>query len=674
MDKSEAKERIAKLRKEINHYRHAYHVEDKSLISDAANDSLKNELAKLEEQYLDLVTPDSPTQRVGGEPAKQFKRVRHEVPMLSFNDVFSREEVQAWWERLENYLGRKLKPEVYIEPKIDGFAIELIYNDGILTMASTRGNGSIGEDVTSNVKTVEAIPLNLNEASKIKVPERLIVRGEIFMTKEEFERINAHQGKGGEKMYANPRNTAAGTIRQLDPKIAASRKLDSIAYALITDLGQKTHADEHNLLHQLGFKTDNKHHKLIHSLEEVFEYRDKWEKGRDKLPYQIDGVVVVANSKELFGELGAVGKAPRGAVAYKFDPEEVTTVLQDIKIQVGRTGVLTPVAVLEPVEVGGVTVKHATLHNFDQIKRLGVKIGDTVIVSRAGDVIPQVTGVLPNLRSGKEKTFSIPTKCPIDGSNVFVEGAVWRCSNKNCGARLRETLSHFVSRQAFDIRGMGPKIISRFIDEGFVLDFADIFKLEETEISILEGFGEKSAKKLLEEIAERKRIDLARFIYSLGILHIGEETAHVLAREVAGEVKKPTDLLKTIGNVSLSGLTQFPDVGPKVAKSISDWFENPKSRDILRELDEVGIVIIKSDRPSEGSLSGKSFVITGSLESFSRDEAHSRIRALGGSPSGSISHKTSFLVAGKDPGSKFEKARELGVKILTEKEFLDMVS
>src|SRR3989338_9514492 len=311
MDKSEVKERIAKLRKEINHYRHAYHVEDKSLISDAANDSLKNELAKLEEQYPDLVTPDSPTQRVGGEPAKQFKRVRHDVPMLSFNDVFSREEVQAWWERLENYLGRKLKPEVYIEPKIDGFAIELIYNDGILIMASTRGNGSIGEDVTSNVKTVEAIPLNLNEASKIKVPEKLIVRGEIFMTKEEFERINAHQGKGGEKMYANPRNTAAGTIRQLDPKIAASRKLDSIAYALITDLGQKTHADEHNLLHQLGFKTDNKHHKLIHSLEEVFEYRDKWEKGRDKLPYQIDGVVVVANSKELFGELGSVGKAPR---------------------------------------------------------------------------------------------------------------------------------------------------------------------------------------------------------------------------------------------------------------------------------------------------------------------------------------------------------------------------
>ena len=674
MDKTQARERIRKLKQEINHYRHAYHVEDKSLISDAANDSLKKELEHLEEQYPDLITPDSPTQRVGGEPAKQFKRVRHETPMLSFNDVFSKEELMSWWERLENYLGRKIKPEVYIEPKIDGFAIELTYENGILTLASTRGNGLIGENVTANVKTVEAIPLNLNEATRIKVPERLIVRGEIFMTKEEFERINARQGREGDKMYANPRNTATGSIRQLDPKVAASRKLDSIAYALMSDLGQKTHADEHDLLHKLGFKTDNKYHRLAHSLEEVFEYRDRWEKGRDKLPYQIDGIVVVTNNKALLGELGVVGKAPRGAVAYKFSPEEVTTILQDIKIQVGRTGVLTPVAVLEPVEVGGVTVKHATLHNFDQIERLGVRIGDTVIVSRAGDVIPQVTGVLPKLRSGRERIFTVPKTCPIDGSLVVVVGAVWRCSNKDCGARLRETLSHFVSRQAFDIRGMGVKIISRFIDEGFILDFADIFKLEEGEISILEGFGKKSAQKLLGEIEGRKNIDLARFIYSLGILHIGEETAHVLSREMKGEVRKPTDILKTLGNISESGLMKFPDVGPKVAKSISDWFESPKNRGILEELDEVGIKIVKSDRPSGGVLSGKAFVVTGSLESISRDDAHSRIRALGGSPSNSVSSKTSFLVAGSDPGSKLEKARGLGVRVLTEKEFLDMVS
>ena len=439
-------------------------------------------------------------------------------------------------------------------------------------------------------------------------------------------------------------------------------------------MGQKSHADEHAILHKLGFKTDNKHHQLVNSLEEVFAYRNKWEKNREKLPYQIDGVVVIVNDKKLFGELGAVGKAPRGAVAYKFSPEEVTTILMDIKIQVGRTGVLTPVAVLEPVEVGGVTIQHATLHNFDQIERLGVKIGDTVIVSRAGDVIPQVTGILERLRSGKERAFPTPKRCPIDGSEVMVEGAIYRCSNKDCGARLRETLSHFVSRQAFDIRGMGPQIISRFIDEGFVLDFADIFSLQESEISSLGGFGEKSAKKLLKEIEERRHIDLARFIYSLGILHIGEETAHVLSREVRGVIEKPTDLLKTLGNISESGLMQFPDVGPKVAKSISSWFESSNNQEILRKLDEVGIQIVISEHQVGGTLSGKTFVVTGSLESMSRDEAHSRIRALGGSPSGSMSKKTSFLVTGYDPGSKLQKARELGVEVLTEKEFLDMVS
>ncbi|MCR4261075.1 MAG: NAD-dependent DNA ligase LigA [Candidatus Colwellbacteria bacterium] len=673
MDIKQARERTAKLRKEINLYRHAYHVEDKSLISDAANDSLKKELERLEEQYPDLVTLDSPTQRVGGEPAKQFKRVRHDTPMLSFNDVFSEDELRAWWERLENYLKKDIKSRIYVEPKIDGFAIELTYEKGILALASTRGNGMVGEDVTSNVKTVEAIPLNLGEVSKMKVPDRLIVRGEIFITKDEFERINARQGKEGEKAYANPRNTAAGSIRQLDPKIAASRKLDAIAYALITDMGQGSHADEHAILHKLGFKTDNRHHQLVSSLEEVFAYRNKWEKNREKLPYQIDGVVVVVDDKKVFGELGSVGKAPRGAVAYKFSPEEATTILLDIKIQVGRTGVLTPVAVLEPVEVGGVTIQHATLHNFDQIKRLGVKIGDTVIVSRAGDVIPQVTGILERLRSGGEREFSIPERCPIDGSEVVVEGAVWRCSNKDCGARLRETLSHFVSRQAFDIRGMGPKIISRFIDEGFVLDFADIFKLEKSEISVLEGFGERSAQKLLEEIQTKKKIDLTRFIYSLGILHIGEETAHVVSRE-AGDIHKPSDILKTIGKLKEDDLMRFPDVGPKVAKSISNWFESPSNREILEKLDKVGIEIIKPEHQSGGVLAGKTFVVTGSLESMSRDEAHSRIRVLGGSPSGSMSKKTSFLVAGEDPGSKLQKARELGVKVLTEKEFLDMVS
>jgi len=678
MDKQEAKKRIAKLRQEINRYRHAYHVEDKSLISDAALDSLKKELSNLEEEHPDLITVDSPTQRVGGEPAKQFPRLRHESQMLSFNDIFSEDELKAWWERIENHLGRKITSDIYVEPKIDGFAIELTYEGGILQTAATRGDGTIGEEVTANVKTVEAIPLNINDVSKVDIPDKLIVRGEIFMTKKEFERINKEQEKKDDKIYANPRNTAAGSIRQLDPKIAASRSLDAIMYALVTDLGQRSHADEHELLHKLGFKTDNKYHKRATSLEEVIKYKNKWEKERDKLPYQIDGVVVVVDDKESFGELGVVGKAPRGAIAYKFAPEEATTKLQDIKVQVGRTGALTPVAILEPVEVGGVTIKHATLHNFDQIKRLGLKIGDTVIVSRAGDVIPQVTEVLTKLRTGSEKEFKIPDKCPIDGSKIIKETAIWRCSNVDCGARLRERIDHFVSRSAFDIRGMGPKITERFIEEGFLSDFSDIFRLSKGEIANLEGFGDRSAEKLIEEIEDSKKVALERFIYALGILHIGTETAYMLAHELdfKGKSGKPSDLYNSLESLSRDQLMELPDIGPKVAQSIGEWFKDPKSKKLLQELNAVGIELIyPEDRGGSGKLKGKSVVVTGTLKSLSRDEAQKRIRDAGGNPTSSVSKQTAFVVVGEDPGSnKVDAARELGVKTVTEKEFLDMLS
>ncbi|MEX2054038.1 MAG: NAD-dependent DNA ligase LigA [Candidatus Colwellbacteria bacterium] len=677
MDKTEAKKRIAKLRQEINRYRHAYHVEDKSLISDAALDSLKRELAQLEDEYPDLVTPDSPTQRVGGEPAKQFKRVRHESQMLSFNDIFSEGELRAWWDRMQNHLKSDLKANLYVEPKIDGFAIELTYEQGILILAATRGDGLVGEDVTANVKTVDAIPLNIKDLAKIDVPSELIVRGEIFMTKKEFERINKEQEQKEGKAYANPRNTAAGSIRQLDPRVAASRKLDAIVYGLVTDLGQQTHAQEHELLHLLGFKTDNKHHKQALSLEEVVKYRQKWERERDVLPYQIDGIVVVVDGKNVFDKLGIVGKAPRGAIAYKFTPEEATTTLQDIKIQVGRTGALTPVAILDPVEVGGVTIMHATLHNFDQIKRLGLKIGDTVIISRAGDVIPQVTEVLVGLRTGNEKEFKAPEKCPIDGSEIIKEGVIWRCGNANCGARLRERIDHFVSRKAFDIRGMGPKIASRFIDEGFILDFSDIFKLDKKEVAALDGFGETSAEKLLEEIEKSKDIDISRFIYALGILHVGEETAYMLSRELKfeGDSGRPSDLIGALGGLSGDELMALPDIGPKVAKSIESWFQDERHIKLLKDLDAVGIRLkFPKKTKGQGKFEGKTIVITGSLESMSREQAQVRIREEGGSPSNSISSQTDYLVAGGDPGSKLEKANKLGVKVLTEKDFLDMLS
>src|SRR3989344_913657 len=448
MDKAAAKERVEKLKREIEKYRYAYHVLDKSLISDEAHDSLKKELADLEDEFPELVTSDSPTQRMGGVPLDKFKKVRHEKRMLSFNDAFKEEDVRAWFERIENYLGKGVKPEFYVELKIDGFAIELVYDNGVLKVGSTRGDGETGENVTENLKTIEAIPL------RIESKQRLIVRGEVFMTKSEFERINKEQKKAGKAEYANPRNPAAGTIRQLDPKIAASRKLDALMYSLVSDLGQKRHSEEHEKLRDLGFKTNNKSNLIARSI------------------------------------------------------------VEEIKVQVGRTSTLTPVAVMRPVHIGGTTVTHATLHNFDQIERLDVRVGDTVIVERAGDVIPQVTGVLKNLRTGKEKKFKIPNKCPIDGSKISHEGAIYRCSNIDCGARLRESLYHFVARGAFNIDGLGPKILDKFIDEGFIIDAADIFTLKKEEISQLEGFGDKSADNILSEIELRKKISLPRFISS----------------------------------------------------------------------------------------------------------------------------------------------------------------
>jgi DNA ligase (NAD+) len=692
MTKEEAKKRILKLRDAINHYRYAYHVLNKSLISDAALDSLKKELFDLEQEFPDLITQDSPTQRVVGKPLKEFKKVQHEVPMLSFNDAFSRQDIEDWLERMENYLGKKIQPaEFYGELKIDGLAIELVYENGFLTQGSTRGDGIIGEDVTENLKTIEAIPLKLldareaaenlkklglNPKSYILNSKRLVVRGEVFLNKKEFAAINREQEKKGLKIYANPRNVAAGSVRQLDPKITASRKLDSYEYDIITDIGQKTHEEEHFLLKAFGFKT-NPWNRLLKSEKEIFEFRDHWEKHRESLPYEIDGVVLILNDNKIFDEAGVIGKAPRAAVAYKFSPREAATIVEDIKVQVGRTGVLTPVAVMRPVEVGGVTITHATLHNADEIERLGLKIGDTVIVSRAGDVIPQVTKVLKELRTGKEKFFHMPAHCPVDGSKVIRDGVAYRCSNKNCGARHKESLYHFVSRGAFDIRGLGPKIIDRFLDEGLILDAADIFVLKQGDIAALERFGEKSAENLTNDIASRKIISLPRFIYALGILHVGEETAIVLAREVAKDkrhITRPTELLKAMRAFSSEDLQEISDVGPVVAKSIYDWFREPRNEKLLEKIDEVGVQI-RSQKPEAKSqkLTGKTFVLTGSLESISREEAKEKIRELGGDILETVSKKTFYVVAGSEPGSKYEKAKRLGVQILDEDAFLKLL-
>ena len=667
MEKSEAKKRIEKLKELVNRHRYLYHVLDKQEISDSALDSLKKELFDLEQEYPEFITKDSPTQRIGGEPLKEFKKFKHPQRMTSFNDAFSEADMQDWEKRFLKLLPDSQKGMVnyYCELKIDGLAIELIYKDGVLQTGSTRGDGTTGEDVTQNLKTIEAIPLTINEKKDI------IARGEVFISKKEFERINKEQTAKGLAVYANPRNIAAGSIRQLDPKITASRKLDSFAYELLTDFGQVTHEDKHKILKDLGFKT-NKHNKFCKNLQEVFEFHKKWIKEREKLDYEIDGVVVLVNSNEIFEKLGIVGKAPRAGIAYKFPQAQSTTKVVDIQVQVGRTGAMTPVAILEPVQVTGITITRATLHNEDEIKRLGLKIGDTVIVGRAGDVIPDIIKVLPELRNGKEKAFKMPEKCPACGTLLrqgfggqakLENEKILRCPNKNCFAQRRRNFYHFVSRTAFNMDGLGPKIIDRLMDEGLVQDPSDLFDLEEGDVKNLERFAEKSAENLIKSIQGKKEIALPKFIYALGIRNVGEETAIDLAKHFQN--------INKIKTAKLEDFEQILDIGPVVSKSIYEWFKDKENLKFVERLEKK--VKITNPQPKAQKFKDKTFVLTGSLESMSRDEARAKIRELGGDVSESVSSKTSYVVVGSEPGSKAEKAKKLGVKILAEKEFLNLI-
>ena len=676
MTEKEAKKRIEKLKKTINHCRYSYHVLDKSLISDAALDSLKKELFDLERKFPQFITPDSPTQRVGGKPLEKFQKVRRASPMLSFNDAFSREDMTDWLERVGKIFGEP--SGFYCELKIDGLAIELEYENRIFKTGSTRGDGVIGEDVTQNLRTIEAIPLKIETSdSEIKLPKRFIARGEVFMTKKEFERLNKEQKAKGASVYANPRNVAAGSVRQLDPKITASRRLDSFAYDIVADIGQKTHEEEHKILKALGFKT-NSNNKFCRDLKEVFEFRDYWEKHREKLPYEIDGIVVIVNSNKDFEKAGVAGKAPRAAIAYKFSPREATTIVEDIKVYVGRTGALTPVAYLKPVEVGGVVISRASLHNEDEIRRLGLKIGDTVIVNRAGDVIPQISKVLKDLRTGKEREFRMPRRCPVCAAPVkkAKDEAIWRCSNKFCFAQNREKLYHFVSRPAFDMAGIGPKILDKFIEKGLISDAADLFNLKEGDIAALERFGEKSARNIVGMAEARKLVDLSRFLYALGIRHIGEENSVVLANKfskVKKDIGRPAELAAAAKKLTLEELETVQDFGPKVSRSVYEWFRDSRNLRFLEKLDKVGARIKSARLVAGAKLKGKTFVLTGGLGILTRDEAKRKIRESGGEVSSSVSKNTDYAVAGSEPGSKYERAKELGIKIISEQEFLKMI-
>ncbi len=676
MNKQQIKNRINKLKKEINHHRYLYHVLDKQDISDAALDSLKYELDGLESQYPEFITPDSPTQRVGGKPLDKFEKVKHKVRQWSFNDAFEKVEIIDFDKRVKKILIERVKKkdislDYNCELKIDGLHVVLEYENGILKTGATRGDGEIGENVTQNLKTIESIPL------KIERNINIIVEGEVFMPKDVFEKLNNERKEKSEPLFANPRNAAAGAIRQLDSKIVKERKLDCFIYDLsmfdknpslrLETLFQapKTQSEELKLLKKLGFKVSNlwKHCKRE---DEIFEFYDYWKKNKDKENYWIDGVVVKLNNIDWQKKVGHTGKAPRWAIAYKFPAEQTTTIIKDIKVQIGRTGALTPVAHLNPVKVAGSTVSRATLHNEDEIKRLDVKIGDTVIIQKAGDIIPEIVSVIKGLRTGKEKKFTMPKKCPNCKMTVVKpqgEVAVY-CANKSCFAVELRKLSHFVSKKAFNIDGFGPNKIKQLADEGIVSSFADIFDLKKGDIEPLERFAEKSVDNLIDAIEQSKDITLGKFIYALGIRHVGEETALDLSG-ILGSLGK----FKTITKEELETIS---GIGPRVAESIYDYFRSKDNLKLVDDLLEAG-VRIGGDKKVSQKLKGRSFVLTGTLQALSRDEAKDKIRALGGNISSSVSASADYVVSGKKSGSKAEKAKKVGVKILNEEEFLRMI-
>jgi len=676
MNRLEAKARIEKLRDSINHHRYQYHVLDRQEISDAALDSLKHELYQLEQQFPELITSDSPTQRVGGKALEKFEKVKHRVRMLSIEDVFTPEEFEQWYERIKRLsmtppLHDSTTPKLFCMVKLDGLAISLRYIDGVLITAATRGDGAIGEDITSNIKTIEAIPLRLNDIGNkfdVRNPSEgeLEVRGEVYFPVKAFEKFNQQMEKEGKPVFANPRNAAAGSLRQLDPKIAAGRGLSFFAWDLVTDIGQKTHDKEWEILKAIGFRV-NIEGGLVNSVSEVNDFWNKMQKRRGKLDYWIDGTVIRINDNSAFEKLGVVGKTPRGLVAWKFPAEEVTTVVEDVEWFVGRTGALTPVAVVKPTWLGGTTVKHASLHNFDEIERLGVKVGDTIVVYKAGDIIPKIKGVLKEMRPADVKSIKLPTKCPVCDSLVERrEGEVALvCTNRHCYAQDRERVLY--AARAFGIDGLGPQIVSSLMDNKVVQAPPDLFTLSAEDLLGLERFAKVSANKLVNEIQAKKKLSLSRFILALGIKNVGEETARDLATNFGS--------LEKFISVTKEDLMAVSQVGEVVADSIVTFLAEAHNKKMIEDYLKNGITVIREVPPKINlPLTGQTYVLTGTLASMSRDKAKDKLRALGADPVESVSKKTTGVIVGEEPGSKFDKAKKLGVKILSEKDFLQLIS
>lgn len=662
----DAANRVKELRKQINHHNYRYYVLDSPEISDAEYDRLMQELRQLEAEHPELVTPDSPTHRVGAPPIESFGVVEHPQPLLSLANAFTDDDLDAWYRRALNLLGGR-RFDLVCELKMDGLAVALTYVKGLLTTGATRGDGFKGENITQNLKTIKSIPLSVSG----DIPSRFEVRGEVYMPKSSFKKLNEERAKEGQPLFANPRNAAAGSVRQLDSRITAKRNLDIYVYGLGWAEGRKmpdTHWGILEYLRSLTFKI-NPNTRLVHSLDEAKQYYHDWVKRQEELPYEADGVVVKVNPVLYQEELGHVGREPRWAIAYKFPSTQETTKLISIEINVGRTGSLNPFAVLEPVSVGGVTIQHAALHNEEDIHRKDIRIGDTVVVQRAGEVIPEIVGPVTSLRTGAEKVFRMPSKCPVCGAEVIKpEGeAMHRCTNAACPAQALERLKHFVGRSAMDIEGMGEKLVTALFNAGLVKDVGDIYYVTREQLLGLERMGEKSANKVLDSIEKSKRRPLARVLFALGILHVGDETAELLSAHFSS--------IDEMANASYEKLRSIPTIGPATAESVVAFFRQEQNRCIVEKLRGAGVSMEQKTSAEARALplTGMEFVITGTLAAFPRAEAEAGIRALGGRAGSDVTRKTTYLVVGAEPGSKLAKARSLGVKELSEAEFVKML-
>ena len=687
MTREQAMARHAELAEQIRAHDYAYYVLARPVISDQEYDRLYRELVDLERAFPELVTPDSPTQRVGGAPLPEFGQVRHAVPMMSLDNTYSTGEVREFVGRVQRLLpGEKL--EWVVEPKVDGVAVSLHYENGVFTVGATRGDGTVGDDITANLKTIRSVPLRIPSAHagaratstapdgsgpKLRPPRVLEVRGEVYLTRRGFEKLNAERIEAGEEPFANPRNAAAGSLKQLDPRIVAKRPLEIVLYGIGQAEGDgipATQAELLSWLKELGFKTPEKHW-LCRTTDELFEAISALDKLRPELPYETDGAVIKLNSFALRERCGATAKAPRWAIAYKYPAEQAQTRLRAITVQVGRTGALTPVAELEPVFLAGSTISRATLHNEEELRRKDIRVGDIVIIEKAGEVIPAVVGVVKEKRTGAEKPFAFPRHCPECGTPVSREsiagetGVIWRCTNRDCPARIRGRIEHWCSRGAMDIEGAGEVLVAQLVKSGLVRDVANLYRLELDQVAALERMGEKSARNFLDNIEASKQRDLWRLIFGLGILHVGAGVAKSLARHYA--------TLDELAKASRDELTQIEDIGPVIAESVYAWFNDPVNQRLVERLRSAGLNFKSSlHRPADakGPFAGKTFVLTGTLPTMTREQATAKIESLGGRVSSSVSSKTDYVLAGADPGSKLEKARRLGVRVIDEAEFL----